>query len=134
MGARPDTDLGDRDSGDHDATEVISRPVDIRHMSHAPANLPAAPTGKTPIGEKYLESLRQRPTAPVAARSVRRDLVSLTCWKDTPQLYRKMIARVAGLSGDVVEKRDRDLTETEKAMLRSAIADMRQCFQGLVSL
>jgi hypothetical protein len=134
MGARDDIDMGDSDSGDYDSTEVISRPVDIRHISHAPASMPPPPAQRTSVGIEYLESLKkQSASAPKMPREMRKP-VNITCWKDTPQLYRKLIARVAGLSADVVEKKDRDLTETEKAMLRSAIADMRTCFQGLVSL
>lgn len=133
MSARQDIDMGDRDSGDYDSTEVISRPVDIRHMSHAPANLPPAPCGKTPLGMEYLQSLRQRSVSPVVATPARRP-VNLTCWKDTPQLYRRMLATAAGLSADVVNKIDRDLTETEKVMLRSAATDLRDHLNGLVSL
>lgn len=133
MGARQDIDMGDRDHGDYDSTEVISRPVDIRHMSHSPANMPPPPAQKTSVGIEYLKSLKERATVPVAARSLRRP-VNLTCWKDTPQLYRRMLATAAGLSADVVNKNDRDLTETEKVMLRSAATDLRDHLNGLVSL
>lgn len=134
MGARhPSLDAGDRDIGDLDASEVVTRPVDIRHLSHAAASLPPPPTSKTPLGLKYLESLRQRSASPVDAKPTRRP-VNITCWKDTPQLYRRMVVAAAGLSADVANKIDRDLSETEKVMLRSAIADMRLVMQGLVSL
>jgi hypothetical protein len=86
------------------------------------------------IGAQYLQSLK-RSAAPVESPgAARKSFSSITCWKDTPQLYRKVMARVAGLSADVVEKIDRDLTETEKAMLRAAASDLRGYVDSLVRL
>ena len=50
------------------------------------------------------------------------------------ELYKKHLAKLAGLSLEVVKKNDRDLLENEKALLRAAIADLRGCLNGIASL
>nr|GFD60135.1 hypothetical protein [Tanacetum cinerariifolium] len=41
-------------------------------------------------------------------------------WRDTSYEYRRMLAVMATLSPSVADKIDRDLSETEKTMLRAA--------------
>lgn len=136
MGARPASlDAGDRDHGDYDSTEVISKPVNVWHNSFLPAKKQVALTRATEQGKRESERALQAARDMCAkAKSTSRKPVMLTCWKDTPQLYRRMVVAAAGLSADVANKIDRDLSETEKVMIRSAVTDMRNHMNMLVSL
>lgn len=139
MGARlpphdsGDIDGGDYDAGDHCSTEVIKKPLNVWHPSFKGGQLPPLPCGKTSVGLEYLKSLRSVASAPKMPQAHRKP-VMLTCWKDTPQLYRRMVVAAAGLSAEVVNKIDRDLSESEKVMIRSAVTDMRNHLNMLVSL
>jgi hypothetical protein len=78
-----------------------------------------------------LLTLKKRSAAaktPAAARK------TCGCWRETPEPFRKLLARSAGLSLDVVSKFDRDLTETEKTMIRSAAARLKERADALVAL
>lgn len=135
MGARlPPQDAGDRDHGDYDSTEVISKPVDVWHPSHAKAEVPHLACEKTEAGRAYLNDIKGLCAAAATVKRTTRKPVMLTCWKDTPQLYRRMVVAAAGLSAEVVNKIDRDLSESEKVMIRSAVTDMRNHLNMLVSL
>ncbi|MES2027370.1 MAG: hypothetical protein V4448_17625 [Pseudomonadota bacterium] len=140
MGARlpssdsGDIDGGDFDAGDHCSTEVIKKPLNVWHPSFKGGQLPPLPSGKTSVGVEYLAQIKAQSAK---TNPVKRDLrrpVMLTCWKDTPQLYRRMVVAAAGLSADVVNKIDRDLSETEKVMIRAAVTDLRDHLNMLVSL
>lgn len=56
------------------------------------------------------------------------------CWRETPEPFRKLVARSAGLPLDVADKFDRDLTETEKAMIRAAAGRLKERADALFSL
>lgn len=84
---------------------------------------------------KFLEQLK-RECSPAARSGGAQDpeLMHITCWHNTPALYRKHIAHMAGLPAEVVGKMDRDLTEREKAMLRAAIRDFLGYCNSLIHL
>jgi len=120
-------------------------PAEVTIMEHARDDLSfrAAVPPEIPVAGISISEARKRLAEaraiiarkkPLPVDDGRRAFASITCWKDIPQLYRRVLARVAGLSADVVEKMDRDLTETEKAMLRSAASDMRGYLESLARL
>jgi hypothetical protein len=55
-------------------------------------------------------------------------------WVDMPHLYRRMVVAAAGLPAELVDRRDRELTEREKVMMRSAISDMRTWLGSVAAL
>jgi hypothetical protein len=107
------------------------------HESHAPANIPVTQMVKTAYGIETIEKLRKAilpPKNPPPKGGSRRPATAIPpSWGDVPELYRKMIVRAAGLGADVVVKRDRDLSETEKVMIRAAVADMRSSLNSLAA-
>jgi len=123
---------------DYDPSEVSSMEHARDDLSFRTAVPPEIPVTAISVSEARKRLAEARAIIarkkPLLVDDGRRALASITCWKDIPQLYRKVLARVAGLSADVVEKMDRDLTETEKAMLRSAASDMRGYLESLARL
>lgn len=102
----------------------------------------AAGRFRSPAGAAVLQALRQNLQGDALVNSVsgkiRRSapehLANLFCWRDTPELYRKLICRAAGVPLEVADKRDRDLSEREKVMLRAAVRDLREYCAGLGAL
>lgn len=94
------------------------------HQSHLPAQLPALPsvTDKQ-AGNRALEVLRGQLRRPV--RAAERAPVFFS-WSNTPEAFRRLVARAALLSEDVVHKLDRDLSEPEKAAIREAARRLRE--------
>lgn len=134
MGARDfDADIGNRDGGDHDVTEVLPVIPNVWHPSFGKAAIPKNEGGDLELGRRYLEQLKEA-TRPGNKARAARPLVNLTCWRDTPQLYRRMVVAAAGLPPEVVNKIDRDLSESEKVRMRAAISDMRVVFGRLTAL
>jgi hypothetical protein len=88
------------------------------------------------IGLHYLEQIKERCAAAFSGAAARKspELANIRCWHDTPELYRRMVARAAGLGVEVVAKFDRDLTEREKELLRSAVRDLWGHLNSLVNL
>lgn len=88
------------------------------------------------VAAPYLQQLKaQRFAAQVeTGGGARKSFAALCCWHDTPELYRRMVAHAAGLPREVADKIDRDLTEREKELIRSAVRDMRGYFESLVRL
>jgi hypothetical protein len=126
-------DIGDRDPGEFDSTEVDIRQLDKWHPSHLPAQLPAADFSPTESGRKYLKDLLDK-TAPVAKKTHSKPSGLTSCWKDTPEPFRKLVARAAGLDASVVAKADRDLTEAEKAAIRGAAKRLKERADALFAL
>jgi hypothetical protein len=124
-------DSGDYDGGDYDSTEVRNVAVNAWHPSFLPG-VPGALGSRTQIGKQYLDSLKSKTVKPVPR--VKRAPQFLTCWRDTPQSLRELVASVAGLSFDITRKMDRDLTEVEKAKLRQAVGKIRDRVNSLVAL
>lgn len=126
-------DAGDADSGDYDPTEVSSHVINAWHPSHVPSAIPQLPTGRTAIGcnalctAKLLITPRRHTKAPRTAQS---------CggWRDTPESFRRLVARSAGLELAVVDKLDRELSEAEKAAIRLAARRLRDRADALFAL
>jgi hypothetical protein len=122
----------DRDPGDYDHTEVQTKPRDVWHPSHLPAAVPPVARGPSEEGRLALRaclSLVTRP-GPAAHRAPCR----ISSWCDTPEPFRKLIARAAQLDGAVVAKADRELTETEKAAIRAAAQRLKERADALFAL
>ena len=108
----------------------------VWHASFMPAAMPA-PAPATEAGRRALAALRAqcRGEAPVKTKICTDGVVvERAPWVEMPHLYRRMVVAAAGLPADLVEKRDRDLTEREKVMMRSAIADMRAWLESVAAL
>ena len=125
----------DMDLGDLCPTEV-QRPVPlVWHESMRAAKPPVLPSaGKTEVGRRALAALRACTAADGKAPARRQPAAPAPSWAALPELYRRMIGRAAGADIAVLDKLDRDLDEREKAMLRSAIADMRAWLDTVAAL
>lgn len=122
---------------DYDPTEVPAKPVDRNSETFLPArppvvdcNVPRDEARRRLAAAKAM--IKNAP--PVVHDDGREQFKNITCWHNTPELYRVMVARCAGLGPDVVGKMDRDLSEREKALLRSAVRDLRDYLNSLVNL
>lgn len=121
----------DRDLGDFCPTEARYVVPDVYHPSHAPAALqPVAP--RTEAGMRALAALRAAVAREPAPQ--KRQAQHIASWTRLPELYRRMVVAAAGLPPSVVTAKDRDLSERDKVMLRSAISDMREWLATLVTL
>ncbi len=115
-------------------TDEMSPTGPVWHASWAPAAMPA-PAGPTEAGRQALAALRSQlhaeksDAAPRSAAQVVR-----ASWREMPQLYRRMVVAAAGLHEGVVNKPERELSETEKVMMRSAIGDMRTWLESVAAL
>lgn len=128
-----DIDFGDSDRGDYDPTEVSNVVSNAWHPSFLSAKPEALPR-KTPIGCAALSAAKSLITPREAAKKAQGTARSCRGWRDTPEAFRRLIARSAGLPLDVVAKLDRDLTETEKAMIRNAAARLKERADALFAL
>jgi hypothetical protein len=127
-----DLDIGDRDSGDLDPTEVPRKPLNAWHPSHLARQLPSVGNGPTAAGRECLAGVRQlirQPTKPPTPSKI-----AAAAWRSTPEPFRRLVARAAGLSLDVVKKQDRELTETEKALIRAAAQRLRERADALFAI
>ena len=126
--------IADRDPGDGEHAGHTHH-LDAWHQSMAPARVPdLSDWHPTEAGRRTLAELRAQTRRDDAARADRRQAVPVASWPALPELYRRMVARAAGLGVEVVDRIDRDLTEREKVMLRSAASDMRAWLNTLVTL
>jgi hypothetical protein len=119
---------------DYDPGDVPAEVVARDDVSYRPAVPPELPQIDVETARQRVKSLLAVCRKPAPRSRAVEALKSITCWKDTPELYRRMVVAASGLSADVVAKKDRDLTEQEKVMLRSAISDLRLVLSGLVAL
>jgi hypothetical protein len=92
----------------------------------------------TPLCRQSIESalaiLKERRAASSTSEAARKTSGLSSCWRETPESFRKLIVRSAGLPADVVGKLDRDLTETEKAMIRAAAKRLKERADALFAL
>ncbi len=102
------------------------------HASHLPAQLPVLPsvTDKK-AGNRALECLRGQLRRPVPAPERQPVFFS---WSNTPEAFRRLVARAALLPADVVDKLDRDLSEPEKAAIREAARRLRERADALFAI
>jgi hypothetical protein len=114
------------------------------HQSHVDARqlgtMPPAPVQRTDtqrqLGRQVLSSAVEAcraATRSAQQRTTRAPSMALTCWRETPRNHRRILARLAGLSFDVADKSDRDLTEDEKAQLRAAARELLDGIGGLAA-
>jgi hypothetical protein len=98
--------------------------MNVWHPSHQPAQLPALPpvTDKK-AGNRALEAIKSQIRQPV--RAAERQPVFFS-WSNTPESFRRLVARAALLPSEVCDKHDRDLTELEKAAIREAARRLRE--------
>ena len=105
--------------------------------ARASGMMPPAPATATEKGRELckaaLEQARaisRRATRPADERA---HLAGLTSWRDTPHEYRRMLAVLASLPQSVADKTDRELTESEKALLRVAAKRISEGVRGLAA-
>jgi hypothetical protein len=110
----------ERDLGDFDASEVAVPTPSVWHSSYAPASLPPPPAPATPVGREHLQTVKSICRKPKPPQEGRVAFKSRTSWSDTPEGFKRLLARSAGLDAAVCDKHDRDLTEIEKAAIRAA--------------
>lgn len=91
----------------------------------------ATPFCKAQI-QAALDQLNQRCTAR-GTGAVRKPSVA-PCWRETPEIIRKMVVHLAGLDRSVIEKIDRELSEEEKSKIRYASKYMSKEISALVAL
>jgi hypothetical protein len=118
------------------ATDEASPTCPVWHPSFMPAALPEpAPHAPTAAGLYVLAALRNQLNAEKGDAAPRRAAeVVRAAWHDMPKLYRRMVVAAAGLPAEVVDIRDRELTEHHKVMMRSAISDMRTWLESVAAL
>lgn len=126
-------DLGDRDPGDYDPTEVQPRVVDAWHPSHRPAAPPVIDIRPTDAGRQVLQELlttcrsTDKPT-PISYPSRK------SSWYATPAGLRRLLAKAARLDESVANKMDIQLTESEKAALRGAALRLKLVVEPLTEI
>lgn len=111
--------------------------MDRQDISHRAAVLPLLPVSNKQAAKFHIDEIMRILKKPSEQRKNNEDreaLKGISCWKDTPERYRKHIARLAGLSLDVAAKMDRDLSESEKSMIRSAARDMNGVTNRLMAM
>ncbi len=118
-------------------TDEMSPTGPVWHASWAPAAMPA-PAGPTEAGRQALAAIRAQVHADRREGDRRVDTAGVKVerapWVAMPHLYRRMVVAAAGLPADVVDRKDRELTEREKVMMRSAISDMRTWLESVAAL
>lgn len=105
------------------------------HRSHLPAEIPVYPPMADRVtGKQYLEQIRETlKKTPVTVTGLRK-AKNPHSWHDTPEPFRKLVSRAAGLPLDVVAKLDRDLSEAEKAAIRDAARRLKERADSLFAL
>jgi alpha-ketoglutarate-dependent taurine dioxygenase len=123
----------DRDPGDLDPAEA-HQVVDAWHPSHLPAILQRQAGGPTPTGKHFSAQLLETVKAAEVAKTAAKPSIPKTSWADTPDAFKRLVARSAGLGVDVVSKNDRDLTEFEKNCIRAAAGRLKARADALFAL
>lgn len=119
-------DPGEIHQGDNDPSEVVTVKPTVWHPSHS-ASFNIAPVGAESNPETAracIAAARAALATNAAISKASRQVEPAISWLDLPELHRRMIARNAGLTAEVVVKRDTDLSEEEKARLRAAARDL----------
>jgi|SRR5271165_2721088 len=132
-----ENDTGDRDTGDRDPgdgiVDTIDFPRNAWHPSHAPAVI-AKVAPSTPTGRAALAALKEEIFHADASKSTQGTRRGHTGWHATPEPFRRLVARSAGLGDDTICKFDRDLTEAEKAAIRAAAGRLKERAEALFSI
>lgn len=119
---------------DDDPTEVPHVVVNQWHESQRQAVPPSFTTIPAEVIRQRLAEAKAAIKPAVVPQHVKRAMQLRGCWHDVPAGLRKTIARAAGLPSDVVDKLDRDLTESEKCHIRTAAKRLRDIAEGLTHL
>lgn len=98
--------------------------------SMPPPPAPVTQSGRA-MAKAALEQARAMTSKTARATEDRKGVTALTSWRDTPYDSRRVVAMLAGLPPSVADKTDRQLSETEKAMLRSAARRLSDGITGL---
>lgn len=99
--------------------------MNVWHASHLPAQLPPPPTvTDRGAGKQALEAIKSQLRKPVTVTETRTP--KFFSWTNTPEAFRRLVAKAAVLPEAVVHKLDRDLTELEKAAIREAARRLRE--------
>lgn len=67
---------------------------------------------------------KKRSEASKESDASRKAFAGVSCWADAPLLHRKCLVRLAGLDQFVVHKSDKELSESEKALLRATAKNL----------
>lgn len=122
-----DFDSGDRDTGDHDSSEVSRRVVDVWHPSFQLARPAAAPVAPTETGRKASKQ------AVEAARMLARrqamleqdmEAVRAAFWNRIPQRTRQMVCHMAGIDANKGKGPLLHLDAAERAKIHAEIKRM----------
>lgn len=113
--------------------------MDQWHQSFEMAKLPPPPSAATEYGRNCAAEVLARARAISTSvpktfgigAAERRKLEANMSWRDTPRGHRMILARMAGLTPEIVDELDRNLSESEKAHLRAAAAELRDSFAAL---
>lgn len=124
----------DRDPGEIEGYEP---PANVWHPSHQMANPSNFQLGScTEAGRAALAAIKSQIHPPREQHATPRPAVRGvgSSWRNAPEAFRRLVARAAGLSLDVVAKVDRELTESEKAAIRAAAARLKERAEGLFAI
>ncbi len=106
--------------------------MNVWHQSHQPAVIPAlSPVTDREAGNRALQALKGQLRRPVSAPERQPAYFS---WSNTPEAFRRLVARAALLGPEVVDKLDRDLSESEKAAIREAARRLRERADALFAI
>lgn len=105
--------------------------------ARATGAMPPPPSSATDKGramcKAVLEQARAMSSRTASTPQNRAQFIGLTSWRDTSYEYRRMLAVMASLPPSVADKTDRDLSETEKTMLRAAAKRVSEGISGLAA-
>lgn len=106
--------------------------VDLGTMP-APA-APATDTGRQ-LAKMAVAAARAScaPARTAATDPAREKLAGLTCWRETSPEHRRVLVMLANLPRETTDKSDRDLTESEKVLLRAAARRLAEGISGLAA-
>lgn len=105
------------------------------HRSHLPAEIPVYPPMADRLtGQQYLQQIRETLNKNPVTVTGLRQAKNLSSWHSTPEPFRKLVARAAGLPVDVSDKLDKDLSESEKTAIRDAARRLKERADTLFAL
>lgn len=113
----------DQDPGDLCPTEVSRLAPSIDHLSFRPAVFPVTQKATDYGREQAKKALELAQQIKVAKRATIQ-FKKPSGWVDTPEGFKRLIARSAGLELAVCNKSDEQLTHAEKVAIRNCAAKL----------
>lgn len=105
------------------------------HPSHVPAEIPVYPPMSDRLtGQQYLQQIRETLNKNPVTVTGLRQAKNPHSWHSTPEPFRKLVTRAAGLPLDVSDKLDKDLSESEKTAIRDAARRLKERADTLFAL